>query len=184
MAETRLYRQVHPSWIQEGRVTSQAFNPMPKDQGYLSVANSELTSAELAYRHHTEALHLASSGTWAVTVKQCTDAQLEAHEDPETEPVPDPAHAVIDFRKCDKRTSKQKADILAGHARKLGRLHPPQPTEVVSKDDAVRRLRDAGHENEANELDSWQNTQGNNQGWDGHMRATWPNLQTVVWPSN
>ena len=32
-----LHRQVHPSWIQEGRITSQAFSPTPKDLGLLSV---------------------------------------------------------------------------------------------------------------------------------------------------
>jgi hypothetical protein len=34
---TLLHRQINPSWVQQGRVTSQAFRPTPKDESKLSV---------------------------------------------------------------------------------------------------------------------------------------------------
>lgn len=50
--ETLLHRQVHPSWIQEGRVTSQAFKPTPKDEGMLSVYDGDVSGPEESWRHH------------------------------------------------------------------------------------------------------------------------------------
>jgi hypothetical protein len=35
--ETLLLRQIHPSFVQAGRVTSQAFRPTPKDGSLLSI---------------------------------------------------------------------------------------------------------------------------------------------------
>lgn len=32
-----LHRQVHPNWIRDGRITSQAFRPTKKDDNKLSI---------------------------------------------------------------------------------------------------------------------------------------------------
>lgn len=45
---THLHRQVHPSWVQDGRATSQAFKPTPKDNGRLSVYDGDQMVAEKA----------------------------------------------------------------------------------------------------------------------------------------
>jgi hypothetical protein len=58
-----LYRQVHPSFVRDGRPTSQAFRPTPKDENKLSVARGSLTTEKAAYEHHTVALGLGSAGT-------------------------------------------------------------------------------------------------------------------------
>lgn len=67
-----LYRQVHPSWVQDGVPTSQAFGPTKKDEGKLSVDRGSLTTAKDSFRHHTGTLGLKSEGTWAIAVGEAT----------------------------------------------------------------------------------------------------------------
>ena len=50
--EQTLHRQVHPSWVQEGRITSQAFSPTPKDAGLLSVYDGKQIAAEGSFNHY------------------------------------------------------------------------------------------------------------------------------------
>ena len=89
---TLLYQQIHPSWVMEGRSTSQAFRPTPKDRNRLSVYDGDQITAEAAWRHYT--LELPSAGVMAVTVAECQWQQLAAIPDP----LPDsPQHALIDF---------------------------------------------------------------------------------------
>lgn len=90
---TLLLRQVHPSFVQEGRVTSQAFRPTPKDLKLLSVYDGDRIGAEAAWHHFTGRLGLPSVGVLAVTVGECAGEELPARPDPE----PFPEHAVIDF---------------------------------------------------------------------------------------
>ena len=40
--DTLLLRQIHPSFMQYGRVTSLAFRPTPKDEGFLSVGDGDV----------------------------------------------------------------------------------------------------------------------------------------------
>lgn len=44
-----LHRQVNPIQVQDGRVNSQIFTPMPKDQKKLSVDDGEKLSAEESF---------------------------------------------------------------------------------------------------------------------------------------
>ncbi|MBI3267886.1 MAG: hypothetical protein HYZ53_02610 [Planctomycetes bacterium] len=46
-----LYRQVFPAFVRDGRPSSQAFCPTPKDNHLLSVARSALTTAEAAHNN-------------------------------------------------------------------------------------------------------------------------------------
>jgi hypothetical protein len=108
--EELLYRQVHPSWIQAGRPTSQAFRPTSKDEGLLSVSRGACTTAEQAFRLHTEEKKLHSAGVWSVVVADCTSAGRVVYADPITHPVDDAAHAVVDFTGL----SAAKAQAVAG----------------------------------------------------------------------
>lgn len=119
------YRQVHPSWLRDGQPSSQAFKPTPKDDGKLSTARSALTTAEEAYLHHTDALRLRSAGTWAVTVGEVEDepVPLAVYGDPVDEPVPDPAHAYIEYP-TDRKAIEIKAKKLRARAGARGRMHP------------------------------------------------------------
>lgn len=92
-ASTLLYRQVNPSWVQGGRVTSQAFRPTPKDKDKLSVYDGDLIGPEAAWQHFTEQRGLASIGVVAVSVAECAEQELPALSDPEDFP----EHALIDF---------------------------------------------------------------------------------------
>jgi len=48
---TLLHRQVNPSWVQQGRVTSQVFKPTPKDNHRLSVYDGDQVTALQAWLH-------------------------------------------------------------------------------------------------------------------------------------
>ena len=106
---TLLLRQIHPSWIQAGRVTSQAFRPTPKDESLLSVYDGDLIEPDASWSHFTTALKRASAGTLGVTVDECAAEDLSARPDPQ----PFPEHAVIDFTEftdgqCEKKGKKLK----------------------------------------------------------------------------
>ena len=121
-----LYRQVHPGFVRDGRVTSQAFRPTPKDDGQLSVALGSLTNAAQAYVHHVIALGLKSAGTFAVSVGECRAEELLAYPQPLTappEPVADPAHGFLDFRHFSKAKAEAIGARLARRAVERGCLY-------------------------------------------------------------
>ena len=107
-SKTLLLRQVNPSWIQQGRVTSQLFRPTPKDNNLLSVYNGDLTTAEQAWQHFTDSLGYQSVGVMAVSVQECIFHELAARPDPH----PFPAHAVIDFDEHPDGEIRRKAKHL------------------------------------------------------------------------
>ena len=63
-SDTLLYRQVHPSWIEDDFPTSQAFTPTPKDELRLSVYDGDEISAASSWEHYT-GQGLLSSGVVA-----------------------------------------------------------------------------------------------------------------------
>ena len=119
-AETLLLRQVHPSFVQEGRFSSQAFVPTKKDNGKLSVYHGGKIQPEASWKHYTTELGMSSAGVIAVTVAECDAEQLPSEHDA----TPYPEHCFIDFRSAilSKSAIKKKADNLATHARGRGWL--------------------------------------------------------------
>lgn len=105
---THLLRQVNPNWIQDGRITSQAFSPTPKDDKKLSCYDGDMIEAVDAHDHFVERLGLKSVGVVAVTVDECQALELPARPDPE----PFDEHAVIDFDGNEKNDIKRKSKIL------------------------------------------------------------------------
>lgn len=71
-----LHRQVHPSWVQDGRITSQAFGPTPKDVGLLSVYDGQQIAAEASFIHYTNVQKLTAIGTMSVTTEEVTAVEL------------------------------------------------------------------------------------------------------------
>lgn len=114
--DTLLFRQVNPSWIQAGRVTSQVFKPTPKDKKRLSVYNGDLVSAEASWLHYANELQFSSVGVLAVTVEECQQQALTVEPDPE----PFPAHAVIKFDDCSSSQIVKKAKYLKQNAEARG----------------------------------------------------------------
>jgi hypothetical protein len=92
-SQTELRRQVHPSWIQDGVVTSQAFKPTPKDTGKLSTYHGDLISPEASWKHYTTVLQNASKGVQAVTVNECGGEGLKV----DANGIPYKEHVAVDF---------------------------------------------------------------------------------------
>ncbi len=70
--EQTLHRQVHPSWVQEGRITSQAFSPTPIDAGLLPVHDGKQIAAEGSFNHYTTVLKVAAIGAVSVAESEVT----------------------------------------------------------------------------------------------------------------
>ncbi len=110
LAETLLYRQINPNFIDNGRISSQVFvitsavfKPTPKDNDLLSVYNGEKFSPESAHAHFTE-LGLKSVGVAAITNLECVIENLEVINDND----PFEGHCSVDFSG---KSSNQKDKI-------------------------------------------------------------------------
>ncbi len=116
--ETLLLRQIHPSFIQNGRVTSQAFRPTPKDELLLSVDDGDRTTAEAAWQRFITNPDCKSAGVQAVTHAECASLALAVIEDGN----PHPEHCSIDFREMSAGDVKRKGALLRAQAEARGWL--------------------------------------------------------------
>lgn len=111
-----LFRQVHPTFVHDGVPTSQAFRPTPKDKELLSCQRqSKIASPSESYRVSVEK-GAASAGVMAVSIVEVEDRGLGAYDDEETAPIPDPAHAVIDFRNLSGGAAEKHSKALKAKA--------------------------------------------------------------------
>ncbi len=115
-SETLLLRQIHPSFVQKGRVTSQAFRPTPKDEHLLSVDNGDRIAAHAAWARFTSNPSYASAGVMAVSHEECTAQQLQVVEDG----VPYPEHCYLDFSALERKEVERKAKQLSSLAQSRG----------------------------------------------------------------
>jgi len=115
-ASTLLLRQVNPSWLQHGRITSQVFKPTPKDNERLSVYDGDQISPERSWGHYTTTLGHVSVGVMAVTVAECDARRLPVEPDP----TPFPAHAVIRFDGFSNSQKEKSAKYLKRAAENRG----------------------------------------------------------------
>lgn len=122
--ELLMYRQIHPNWEVDSRITSQAFVPTTKDNNHLSVSRSDHASAQDSFDYHTKLLQLKSIGTWAVNVSEVNQLGLKCFDSPKTTPPPDPSHSHIDFSSLTNGQKKNLGDKLANFARTRGKLYP------------------------------------------------------------
>lgn len=98
---TLLLRQVHPSFVQADKISSQVFNitsqvfgPTPKDENKLSVYNGEKYTPQESHAHYTNNdNNYESYGVVAVTFQECKNEALNCEEDN----VPFDGHSYIDF---------------------------------------------------------------------------------------
>lgn len=116
---TLLLRQINPSFIQQGRVTSQAFRPTPKDRQKLSVYDGDMISAARAWVHFTQTQRLQSVGVLGVTVQECRNEELEVRSSPEHFA----EHAEIDFLELTPNQCEKKGKRLRSAAEARGWLH-------------------------------------------------------------
>lgn len=118
---TRLLRQIHPHFCQEGHVSSQAFRPTPKDEHLLSVYDGDQMDPRSAWEHFVRQPHCASLDVLGVTVAECDALALPVRPDP----LPFPEHAVIDFSAYAKGQVERKAKQLRARAEERGWLYRP-----------------------------------------------------------
>jgi hypothetical protein len=55
-------------------------------------------------------------------------------------------------------------------------------SERVEKREAIRRLRLAGREQEAQALEGYSSENDTDMGWDGWIRGAHPDVVDVIWP--
>ena len=121
--ETLLLRQINPSFIQNGRVTSQAFRPTPKDENNLSVYDGDQITPEDSWRHFTLNPLCSSAGVMAVSQRQCAEQGVPVVPDPDPSGVPFPEHAYLNFSDLSKREIEKKAKALSSKARERDWLY-------------------------------------------------------------
>ncbi len=119
------------NFIQNGRPTTQAFRPTPKDESQLSVYDGDKIQPQASWRHYTDVLKRNSAGVMAVTNAECSAQSLSVIADGE----PFPEHCSIDFSNLTKSAIEKAAKVLAACAVTLGwqYLHTQQPSAPVEQ---------------------------------------------------
>jgi len=116
--ESLLLRQIHPNFVQNGRVTSQAFRPSPKDESHLSVDNGDMVTPEVSWKRFSVQSENSSAGVMAISHSECSDCQVEVIEDG----VPYPEHCYLDFSPFGRKESDRIGKKLASAAHSRGWL--------------------------------------------------------------
>jgi hypothetical protein len=117
--ETLLLRQIHPSFVQHGRVTSQAFRPTPKDENQLSVDNGDLVSPEGSWKRFSAQPNCTSAGVMAVSSGECAKCSVQIVEDGD----PYPEHCHLDFAPFTRKEAEKIGKKLSNHAHQRGWLY-------------------------------------------------------------
>ena len=120
-SETLLLRQIHPSFVQNGRPTSQAFRPTPKDEKQLSVYNGAMIAAAASWHHYTGVLNSESAGVMALSYAEFANEQLSVFEDGS----PFPEHCSVDFSDLKESEVRKKSKKLAAYAKERDWLFQP-----------------------------------------------------------
>lgn len=111
--DTILMRQINPAFLVDGRVSSAAFHPTPKDEGRLSVYDGDLINAQDSWNHFTAAQGYKSAGVQGVSVAECNAEGLPTESDTEAFD----EHAVIDFNGLEtKGAVRRKSKSLRDYA--------------------------------------------------------------------
>lgn len=109
---TLLLRQIHPAFIQQDKITSQAFRPTPKDEKLLSVDNGDKVQAAEAWARFVVNPQCQSVGVMAVSYQECSNEDLKVIEDG----APYPEHCSIDFNNLSNGQINRKSKELRFYA--------------------------------------------------------------------
>lgn len=126
--EIQLLRQIHPSSIQEGhvstaafdpsQVSSAAFKPSKEHEFKLSTSHGGMINAGESWERHTGQLGRKSVGVLAVSVSECQEHELPAIHD--RHQFDD--HVSIDFNNLSNGKRNRKASALRDAAQQRGWL--------------------------------------------------------------
>ena len=125
LPDETLFRQIHPSLLQEGVMSSATFLPTASDQGKLSVDRSSKTTAKASFDLYIENGR-ASVGVCGLTVGEFSKEKINCYPDPlEATPTlkANPAHAYADFNSVGTNQRKKLAQRLRTLAAGRGLLH-------------------------------------------------------------
>ncbi len=119
-SNNKLFRQVHPSFVQGNSVSSQVFSsqtfrPTSKDNNKLSVYNEIVFSAKESFDHY-QSLGYISAGVVGVSKGECDLENLPVNEDN----LPFNGHCSIDYNGLEASAIKNKAKKLKNYATKRG----------------------------------------------------------------
>ena len=116
-----LNRNVHPKFILDNRITSQAFLLKNEDCGKLSVQRNSMARAKIAYERYTS-YGFESGGVWSITVGECDELGLKVYADPiET----DDSHSIVDLTAYNKTQARKYTDKLSRKAQDRGCQYEP-----------------------------------------------------------
>lgn len=118
MPDKLFYRQIHPKFVQNGRVTSQAFRTDKCEP--LSVYDSKMFDPQSAWKHYTDNGYL-SVGVMAVTDAECVAHDLEVV----TDSVDFWGHASIKFGELSMTAKRKIAKYLVTDAVARGWCYQP-----------------------------------------------------------
>jgi hypothetical protein len=119
--ETLYFRQIHPSHVQTGVVSSEAFRPTEEHKWLLSLYDGSLIKADASWRHYTEALGKESIAVMALDSAQCAEVSLAVIPSPEIFP----EHCHLDFTTLGSNTHKKTARKLRDRAVLRGFVFQP-----------------------------------------------------------
>jgi len=121
-----LHRNIHPSWMDDGRPSSLAFSPSPKDEGKLSVDREKIDTPEASFLRHTVEKKLKSEAVFSVSVSEFEDQDVDCFEDPvfRNGEIENLAHCFADYSGLSKKQVKLKARRIRDAATKRGKTYP------------------------------------------------------------
>ncbi|WP_288266518.1 hypothetical protein [uncultured Bifidobacterium sp.] len=111
------FRNVHPEFITNGTVSSQAFRPSDNDNGQLSTARSSKVGAQQHYQEFTHFGH-KSAGVYQISTNDIQEAGLRwvDNEANQEESLHMTGHAYLDYRIYSNSQIKKKARNLSRKA--------------------------------------------------------------------
>lgn len=119
-----LFRQIHPTFIENGEPSSQPFKPTEKDRNLLSVDRSSMVSAERSHVGYTAA-GMSSSAVYGLTVGEFGTEKIVCNSDPVDDgDLKNAAHSVADYSAHTASQQKNVAKRLKRKAIERGCLHP------------------------------------------------------------
>ena len=116
---TLLLRKIHPTFTQNGRVTSQAFRPTPKDENHLSVDSGDMITPEESWKRFSAQPECTSSGVMAVSQIVCAACEVHVVDDG----VSYREHCYLDFTPFSSNQASKIGKKLAAKAQERGWLH-------------------------------------------------------------
>ncbi|MFB7619822.1 hypothetical protein [Kitasatospora sp. NPDC056181] len=122
-----LWRQIHPAFLDGGKMSSQAFTPSDKDDGELSVNRQSIVGANDAFRYFTEVQCFQSTAVYAVSAEEVAAKGLRTVDDSTSDPenAPSPGHAYVDFKAVAAgKRRKRIGGLLRDQAVARGQQHP------------------------------------------------------------